>query len=147
MSAEDAWGDLDEVIEQLHRAVDQFVKGNYEPLGKLYSQRDDVTLGNPFGPFVRGSEQVVQTMKRAASFYKDGEVTGFDGVAKYLTADLVCLVEVESFKSKIGGREDLTPFSLRCTSIFRREDGVWTLVHRHADPITTPRSAESLFEA
>jgi ketosteroid isomerase-like protein len=32
------------------------------------------------------------------------------------------------------------------TSIFRKEDGVWRLVHRHADPITSPRPAESVIQ-
>jgi ketosteroid isomerase-like protein len=146
MSAENAADDFDQVVEQNHLALDEFMKGNHEPLKKLYSQRDDVTLGNPFGPFARGFEQVVQTMQRAASFYRDGEATSFDYVSKHVTPDLAYIVEVERLKSKVGGREDVTPVSLRVTSIFRREDGVWRLAHRHADPITTARPAESVIQ-
>jgi hypothetical protein len=35
-------------------------------------------------------------------------------------------------------REDVTPYAVRATMIFRPEDGEWKVVHRHADPITTP---------
>lgn len=146
MSAENASDDLDQVIEQNHLALSEFMKGNHEPLKKLYSQRDDVTLGNPFGPFARGIKQVVQTMQRAASYYRDGEATGFELVSKYVTPDLAYIVEVERLKSKVGGREDVTPVSLRVTNIFRREEGVWRLAHRHADPITTTRPAESVIQ-
>ena len=138
--------DLDEVVEQQHLALDAFVKGNHEPLARLFSQRDDVSLGNPFGPFVRGFEQAVQTMQRAASFYRDGRAVTFDHVAEQVTPDLAYLVEVERYEAKVGGREDVTPLALRVTSIFRREDGVWKLAHRHADPITTARSAESVIQ-
>jgi ketosteroid isomerase-like protein len=52
-------------------------------------------------------------------------------------------VEVERLESKVGGREEVAPLSLRVTSVFRPEDGRWKLVHRHADPITTIQQAES----
>jgi ketosteroid isomerase-like protein len=144
MGAGDADEDLDQVIERYHLALDAFMKGNHEPAKELFSAREDVTLGNPFGPFARGSTQVVETMKRAASHYRDGEASSFDAISKYVTADLAYVVEVERLKSKVGGREDVSPVDLRVTSIFRREDGRWRLVHRHADPITSVQPAESV---
>jgi len=137
---------LDHVIEQYHRALGEFMKGEYEPAKRLFSEREDVTLGNPFGPFARGLTQVVETMKRAASNYRDGEASGFDAISKYVTSDLAYIVEVERLKSKVGGREDISQVNLRVTSIFRREDGHWRLVHRHADPVTTVQPAESVLQ-
>jgi ketosteroid isomerase-like protein len=139
--------DFDQVVEQNHEALDAFTRGDHEPLAKLWSKKDDVTLGNPFGPFVRGFDQVLHTMERAASFYRDGEAVGFDLVAKEVTADLALLVEVERLRAKMGGREDATPVSLRTTSVFRNEGGAWKLVHRHADPITSARPAESVIQS
>jgi len=137
-------GDLDAVIEQCHHALGEFVKGNPEPMKLVWSShREDVTLGNPFGPFAHGWTQVVATMERAASQYKDGEALGFETIARHETPDLAYTVEIERYKASIGGK-DAAVVALRCTSIFQREDGTWKLVHRHADPITTVRPAESV---
>jgi ketosteroid isomerase-like protein len=141
-----ALDDLDEVIEQSHLTLGEIVKGNPEPLKMVYSHREDVSLANPFGPPVRGWEQAAATIERAASNYKDGEIVGFENVAKYVTPELAYIVEVEQYKAKVGGGEELAPISLRVTSIFRREDGVWKIVHRHADPITTAQPAESVIQ-
>lgn len=138
--------EFDQLIEQLHLALDAFAKGDDEPLAALWSRADDVTLGNPFGPFVRGFEQVAETMKRAAAHYRDGEASGFEQLTRHVAGDVAYIVEVERFNAKMGGREDVTPIALRCTSIFRREDGNWRLVHRHADPITTPQPADSVIQ-
>ncbi len=84
-----AASDFDEVIEQSHLALGEFVKGNPEPLKNIYSHREDVSLANPFGPATRGWKQAAEIMHRAASNYTDGEVTGFENVAKYVTPALV----------------------------------------------------------
>ena len=46
----------------------------------------------------------------------------------------------------MGANDELTLFALRVTMIFRPEDGQWKLVHRHADPITTPQPVESMIQ-
>jgi hypothetical protein len=85
-------------------------------------------------------------MERGAFHYREGEVTGFEIVAKYVTAELAYIVWIEQTKAKIGGGEEIAPFDLRVTMIFRPEDGEWKVVHRHADPITTAQPAESLIQ-
>jgi hypothetical protein len=67
--------DLDLVIEQFHLAQGEIAKGNPEPAKKIVSHREDVTLNNPFSPPVYGWEQVAATMERAASQFRDGEIT------------------------------------------------------------------------
>jgi ketosteroid isomerase-like protein len=138
--------DVDELIEQYHLALGAFLKGNPEPAKKLISHREDVTLANPYGPPVRGWEQVAQTLEHAASLRRNGEMVAIEIIAKYVTPGLAYVVEIERAKAKVGGREDITPYALRTTMIFRPEDGVWKVVHRHADPITTPQPAESVIQ-
>jgi ketosteroid isomerase-like protein len=138
--------DVDELIEQFHLASDEFLKGNPEPVGKLHSRREDVTLANPYGPPVRGWDEVAKVTEHAASQVRDGELVSVEIVAKHVTAELAYVVEIERRKAKIGGSEDITPFALRVTMIFRPEDGGWKIVHRYADPITTPQPAESVIQ-
>jgi len=138
--------DFNAAIEQSHLALGEFVIGNPEPLKEMYSHRDDVSLANPFGPPMRGWKQAAETMERAASYYRDGEAIGFESVAKYVTRDLAYIVEIERYKAKVAGSQDIVPIVLRVTSIFRPEDGVWKLVHRHADPIASVLPAESVVQ-
>ncbi len=138
--------DLDQAIEQYQLTLREFAKGNPEPTLMMFSHREDVTLLNPLGPPVRGWEQVAATSERAASQVSGGEVVAFEAVAKCVTPELAYIVWVERVKAKIGGREDVTPFALRVTTIFRPEDGAWRIVHRHADPITTARPIESVIQ-
>ncbi len=143
MAAED---DVDQLIEQFHLAQGEFTKGNPEPVKKLFSHREDVSLANPLSPPAHGWEEVGATMERAASPFRDGEITSYEIVAKYVTPELAYVVEIEQGKAKVGGREEVTPWALRATMIFRPEDGTWKIVHRHADPITTPQPAESVIQ-
>src|SRR5215204_4230103 len=138
--------DLDEVVEQYHLAAREFVKGNPEPYKMVFSHREDVSVANPFGPVTYRWKQVAATMERAAPLYRDGEFTGFENVVKYVTPDLAYIVEVERFKVRIAGREEVALVALRTTSILRPEDGIWKVVHRHADPISTAQPAESVIQ-
>ncbi len=139
--------DFDEVVEQYHLSLDEFLKGNPEPLKKFFSHRDDVTLANPFvGLPARGWEQVAATLEHASSQFSDGENVGFETVAKYVSPELAYVLLIEQDKVKIAGSEDIAPSALRVTMIFRLEEGEWKVVHRHADPITTPQQAESVIQ-
>jgi ketosteroid isomerase-like protein len=136
--------DLMKFIEQDHLALGAFVKGNPEPLKDLYSRRDDVIIANPFGPPAKGWEKAAETMERAATNYSDGEAIGFERISEYATADLGYIIEVERYRTKVGGGDKLAAIALRVSTIFRREEGGWRIVLRHADPINSARPPASI---
>lgn len=128
--------DLADVYARFEPALDEFAKGNPQPVKSLYSHRDDVTLANPFGPTVRGWDEVSKMLDYASSRFGDGAFIGTERIAEYATADLVCVLDVEHWKARIGERQDVEPFDLRVTTTLRRDGDDRKIVHRHADPIT-----------
>jgi ketosteroid isomerase-like protein len=135
---------LEKFLSEYHQGMDKFMRGSCEAVKPLFSKADDVTLGNPFGPVAKGWHRVEDAMERAAQNYRDGEAAGFDNISTVVTPELAYLVEVERLRAKVGGRDEVSDLALRVTTILRLEHGVWRIVHRHADPITTHRSAESV---
>lgn len=128
--------DLADVYAQFEPAWNEFAKGNPEPAKALYSHRDDATLANPFGPAVRGWDQVSKTLEYASSRFRDGAFIATERIAEYATADLACRLDLEHWEARVGDRPEVEPFDLRVTTTLRREGEDWKIVHRHADPIT-----------
>jgi ketosteroid isomerase-like protein len=137
---------LNQAIERFDLAQGEFMKGNPKPVQDLFSHREDVTLNNPLSPPAHGWEQVAATVERAASQFRDGEIGDYEIIEKRVTPELAYVVRVERAWARVGGREDISPITLRVTMIFRPEEGTWKVVHRHADPITTARPAESVIQ-
>lgn len=138
--------DFEQAIEASHRALDLIARGDPSGFFDLYTGRDDATLANPFGPPARGRSQVEEAGNRAAANYRDGRAIDFENFAKCMTGELAYILEIERFETKVGGSDQVSNVALRVTSIFRREDGAWKLVHRHADPITVSRPAASVIQ-
>jgi ketosteroid isomerase-like protein len=89
----------------------------------------------------------VEQLERAASHYRDGEVTSFETVSQLVTPDLAYTVEIERFRAKVGGQPDHSDLALRVTCIYRREADGWKLLHRHGDPRVERQTAESVIQA
>lgn len=64
-----------------------------------------MTLANPYGPPVRGWEQVAKTIEDASSLCSDGEFVGSEIVAKNVTAELAFVVQIERAEAKIGAAQ------------------------------------------
>lgn len=126
---------LQSAIEASHQALAKILTGDPSGYLALFSHADDVTLGNPFGPFGRGRQAVEARLAVAASKYREGRNTRVDLIETYVSDTLACVAEVESGEAKVAGGEAFTKVSVRVTSLFRLEAGQWKLVHRHADPL------------
>ena len=138
--------DFDQALERYHLAMRELAKGNPEPLKNITSRRGDVTVSGGFGGYFRGWEQVARNMEMAASRFRDAVDAASEDVTKYATQELAYTVDIERFSARLAGTEGVVPVALRVTSIFRREDGSWKLVHRHANPITSVQPSESIIQ-
>jgi len=135
---------LTDAIEASHRALAAIIRGDLEPFVALCSDTDDITVGNPFGPFAVGHDAIRAAGSQAASNYSDGEIVGFDLIATHATEALACVVEVERFSARLAHAPEPASVALRVTSLYRHEADGCRLVHRHADPINEIRPAESV---
>lgn len=136
--------DLDAAIARGHAALHAILNGDPSCCAALFSPAEDVTLGNPFGLSARGRAQVEATLAGAARGYRNGVVLGVERLSLHQADGLACVVEVERGRAEIAGAPAVSEISPRVTSLYRREPDGWRLLHRHADPITAPRAAESV---
>lgn len=129
---------LESATEASHEALAAIITGDPSGYLALFSHAEDVTLGNPFGPFGRGRKNIEERLAIAASKYRDGRNAKVELIEKYVSESLACIAEVESAEARVGGGEDMVKLSVRVTSVFRLEADNWKLVHRHADPLGMP---------
>jgi ketosteroid isomerase-like protein len=98
----------------------------------MWSHEDPVTL---YGAAFTGTgwQEVGAVFERIAARFSDCASCEWEVVAADADERLAYLVAIERTTTSVGGSEP-SPYSLRSTTIFRREDGEWKPVHRHADP-------------
>ena len=139
--------DLDEFKARYRRSLEAFIQGDPEPQKSMWSRREDVTLANPLGPPAKGADEVFKATDLAAAALREGEDLTYEVISSYETADLAYELALQGGTMKLGGSPDMVSVTLRVTSIFRREDDGWKVVHRHADPITQGRPPESMVQS
>lgn len=104
--------------------------GDVEPRLALWSRTDPVTL---FGAKLSGTgwEELSATFRKVASWFSDSTDYDFELVAAGASGDLAYTVGYEHNQVKVDGQPQT--YSLRVTHVYRREEGQWRIVHRHAD--------------
>jgi ketosteroid isomerase-like protein len=124
---------LDEMMPRIHEAEMALHNGNPGPRYEMWSHTDPVTVfGAAFSPI--GWAEVGPMFEKLASSFSDCRSCEWEVVAADVGDDFAYLLAIERTTASIGGAEPKA-YSLRSTTIFRRENGDWKIVHRHADPI------------
>ena len=145
--------ELNQVIDAFREALRSYVKGDPEPALSFFSDRDDVTLANPLQPPRRGPAAVTEAARKAGAIFQEGGpmrfeevVSDFEEIVRVTTADLGYVLQLERHEGRIAGANDNVVSALRATLVFRREGGTWKISHRHADPILSERTADTLVQ-
>ena len=125
-------------MSQLSAAQRDFAGGDASGTKRLYSHREDVTVFGGFGGFERGWAEVGPRLEWAASQFSRGSYSQ-EQLSATVGTDVACLVSLERWSYANPHNFADTLVELRVTQLFRREDGEWRLVHRHADPLLQKR--------
>ena len=126
-------------MARLAAAQRDFANGDAAGLRRLYSHREDVTVFGGFGGLEHGWAEVGPRLEWAASHFSNGVYSQQD-LSATVGTDVACLVSLEHWSFTDPQEHTDTVLELRVTQLFRREDGEWRLVHRHADPLMKKRS-------
>jgi ketosteroid isomerase-like protein len=124
-------------LPQWEKAQTRFINGDPALWKQNASHRDDATIFGAFGGHEKGWKEVGARNDWASSQFKDsGATQKIEYLNTGASGDLAFTVTIERQEGvRMGDQEKAAPRSLRVTQIFRKEDGGWKLLHRHADPL------------
>lgn len=125
--------DFKAFLQRRQQAGDSYVNGDAAPLGQLVAHRSQATFFSPRGDVVEGADAVWMRYEQDAGAFDVGSDNQFEMLDIGASADIAYWVGLQRSSARLRGKLEPVPFNLRVTEIFRREDGEWRLVHRHAD--------------
>jgi len=105
--------------------------GDAGPRIAMWSHNDPLTVFGAARNAI-GWAEVGPLFERLGSSFSKGSYQN-EIIAAGASGDLAYIVALEHTTTSVNGAP-AQPYVLRATTVFRREDGEWKVVHRHADP-------------
>lgn len=123
---------LEDVLPRLKAAEIALHEGDARPRQEMWSRQDPVTL---LGAEVdrAGREELDPAFEWVASRFTSCESLEYEIVAAGASGDLGYLVAYEHITATVG--TESMSYSLRATTVLRRENGEWRVAHRHGDSV------------
>lgn len=116
--------------------------GDAGPRKAMWARSDPVTLlGAALG--ATGWEEIEPILDHLGARFSNCTSYEHEVVAAGASGDLAYTVAFEHTTASVSGSPPL-PYTLRATTVFRREGGKWKVVHRHADPVASENATELL---
>jgi ketosteroid isomerase-like protein len=122
---------LETVLPRQLAAERALVNGDAGPRRAFWSEREPVTILGAARDALN-KQEVAEAFDWLEKLLSNGE-GDLEVVAAGASGDMGYIVGYERTAASVAG-EPQPGFELRVTLIFRREDGEWRAVHRHADP-------------
>lgn len=126
--------DFDDFMEQRIAAASAYVSGDASPLARLLAVDSPATFFAPQGGVVQGATEVGARYVGDAHGFRAPGSTRFEVLQVGASGDLAYWVGLQHATVQTSDMTQPAAMKLRVTEIFRRENGAWKLVHRHADP-------------
>jgi ketosteroid isomerase-like protein len=127
MSAQDG---VRKASKDFYAALNSMLKGDTDPLGKIWSHSANVTTMHPVGGRELGWGKVKETWEQVAKVMSDGQVKLNDQLIR-VAGDMAYEVGIEQGYAVLGGQR--ISIANRVTNVYRQEARGWKIVHHHTD--------------
>ncbi len=134
--AQDGDSSFQDFLPKFEEGTSGFINGDPTLWLENASQSDDATIMGGWGAYEKGWDEVGPRYDWAAARFQESEAkVEVEYLASYVSGDLAYTVAIERSEALIVGQDKAAPLELRVTHVFRKENGEWKLLHRHADPL------------
>lgn len=123
---------LTKAVEQQAAAFTAMQNGDPGPMINSWAHSDDITLFGARRPIEKAHKAVTETMHWVASRFTGADAVSMEHAVIASSGDLAYTVGLERSRASVQGGPP-RDMVIRVTHIYRRIDGDWKLVHRHAD--------------
>lgn len=130
---------FNEFIQRREAASNDYIRGDAQSVAEMLTNRDPATFMPPHGAVIEGASTVAAAQIDGASAFGPGSSGHFEVLNSGVSGDLAFWTGRQVATMDIKGQDEPLPMILRTTEVFRRDDGQWKLVHRHADIPTPPK--------
>lgn len=117
--------------QRVREALAAMGSGQPEPYIDCWAKSGDATLFGAWGPIEHGWPRLAETFRWVGTRFKSGALVP-DDLVSFESGDLGYTVGFERGEVVVDGGTAV-PMTIRVTHIYRRIDGEWHLIHRHAD--------------
>jgi len=125
--------DFDRFLDQRQRAASAYVAGDGRPVDEIAPHTGAATFHSPGGETVTGAEAVARRYLADAKLFRPGGTSRFEILQKGSDGAVGFWTGYQIAKAQIGDMPQPADMRLRVTEVFRKIDGRWLMVHRHAD--------------
>lgn len=133
---------------QFELGIERFLNGDPTLWKDNVSREADGTIMGAWGDYERGwSELGPRYDWAAARFENSGARVHFEYLSMGVSGDLAYTISIERSTVRIVGQEQPAAMRLRVTHLFRKEQGEWKLLHRHADPLMSKTAPAEVLSA
>jgi ketosteroid isomerase-like protein len=125
--------DFDTFFGARRAAARAYVAGDGRPLDALVPHEGAASFFSPRGDIVSGADEVARRYRDDVVAFRPEGTTQLDVLQKTATDELAFWTGYQLARVRFGAMPEPQDLKIRVTEIFRRIDGAWKLVHRHAD--------------